>query len=584
MALTHSDSLASREYAGLHPQDAHFRQDPAWMQRLVLVAKHTVVWLAQLSQRFGRPITRLDQIPDEALQELADRGFTGLWLVGLWQRSPASRKIKRLTGQEHADASAYAITAYRTAAHLGGEPALDELRRRAARFGIRLAADMVPNHTGMDAPWMADHPQRYISTPEMPIPQYTFTGPNLSGDPRLELYLEDHYLDRSDAAVVFKRVDARSGEVRYVYHGNDGVGTPWNDTAQLDFLRSDVREAVTEQILDVARRFPILRFDAAMALAKQHIRRLWHPQEGDQGYVETRQHHGLSPQDFEVRIPQEFWRQLVERVERELPDTLLMAEAFWLTEGYFAHSLGMHRVYNSAFMHSLSTEANASFREGLQSALAFDPRILPRFVNFMSTPDEESALARFGKGDKYFGVATLLATLPGLPMFAHGQVEGLGEKYAMDFARPRLDEKPDQALIARHARQILPLLQRRELFAGVENFRLYEPLTADSALVDDVIAFSNRAGKQRALVLYNNSPVEQSGLLRLSLPFRNQKGLIEEDLPKALALDAAEHWRAEEFSSGKKAEWHTSTLRENGLAVSLQPYEVKVYWNFTALN
>ena len=96
-----------------------------------------------------------------------------------------------------------------------------------------------------------------------------FDGPDLSHDERVAIVLEDHYWNDSDAAVVFKRADRWSGDTRYVYHGNDGTSFPWNDTAQLDFLKAEVREQVIRTILDVARRFPIIRFDAAMVLAAQ---------------------------------------------------------------------------------------------------------------------------------------------------------------------------------------------------------------------------------------------------------------------------------------------------------------------------
>ena len=92
--------------------------------------------------------------------------------------------------------------------------------------------------------------------------------------------LEDHYWNNTDAAVVFKRFDKGTGEERYIYHGNDGTSFPWNDTAQLDYLRPEVREAVIQTILAVARRFPVIRFDAAMTLAKKHIERLWYPEPG----------------------------------------------------------------------------------------------------------------------------------------------------------------------------------------------------------------------------------------------------------------------------------------------------------------
>ena len=50
--------------------------------------------------------------------------------------------------------------------------------------------------------------------------------------------------------------DRETGEELYVYHGNDGTSMPWNDTAQLDYTRADVREAVIQTILAVARRSP----------------------------------------------------------------------------------------------------------------------------------------------------------------------------------------------------------------------------------------------------------------------------------------------------------------------------------------
>ena len=46
-----------------------------WMPRLVLIAKNTYVWLDQLSKKYQRPITRLDQIPDEELDHTAALGL-----------------------------------------------------------------------------------------------------------------------------------------------------------------------------------------------------------------------------------------------------------------------------------------------------------------------------------------------------------------------------------------------------------------------------------------------------------------------------------------------------------------------------
>ena len=119
----------------------------------------------------------------------------------------------------------------------------------------------------------------------------------------------------------------------------------------------------------------------------------------------------MSQEEFDALMPNEFWREVVDRVAAEVPGTLLLAEAFWLLEGYFVRTLGMHRVYNSAFMNMMRDEENAKYRSYLKKTIEFDPDIMKRYVNFMSNPDERTAIDQFGDGDKYFGVCTLLATL-----------------------------------------------------------------------------------------------------------------------------------------------------------------------------
>ena len=196
-----------------------------------------------------------------------------------------------------------------------------------------MASDMVPNHVGIDGKWVIEHPDWFVSLPYSPFPSYTFNSADLSTDSRVAIHLEDHYYDHSDAAVVFKRVDRWTGGESYIYHGNDGTSLPWNDTAQLNYLNPEAREAVIQTILHVARNFPVIRFDAAMTLAKKHIQRLWFPEPGSGGGIASRAEHGLSKADFDAAIPLEFWREVVDRCALETPDTLLLAEAFWMMEG-----------------------------------------------------------------------------------------------------------------------------------------------------------------------------------------------------------------------------------------------------------
>jgi glycosidase len=579
--------IYSRDGAGSAGEEAErFSPDQDWMPRLVLIAKNSYVWLDQLTKKYQRPITRLDLIPDEELDQLARWGFSGLWLIGLWERSKASAYIKQLCGNPEAIASAYSLFNYDIAWDLGGEEAYANLRDRAWQRGIRLASDMVPNHMGIDSPWLVEHPDWFVSLDYSPFPAYRFNGPNLSNDGRASIYLEDHYFDRSDAAVVFKRVDNDSGRTQYVYHGNDGTSMPWNDTAQLNYLNPAVREAVIQTILNVARRFPIIRFDAAMTLAKKHYQRLWYPEPGTGGAIPSRAEQGLTRDQFDQVMPIEFWRELVDRAAIEAPDTLLLAEAFWLMEGYFVRTLGMHRVYNSAFMNLLRNEDNAKYRLVIKNTLEFDPEILKRYVNFMNNPDERTAVDQFGKGDKYFGICTLMATFPGLPMFGHGQIEGFSEKYGMEFRRAYWEEQIDPYLVERHQREIFPLLHRRSLFAGVDNFLLYDFFTPEAQVNEDVFAFSNGIAGERALVIFHNKFAETRGWVRTSAAYSvkssDQRTLTQRNIGQGLNLNDASNMYVifRDQASGLEYILPCRDITQNGFYIELKAYHYAVFMDF----
>ncbi len=576
------------EFGGLLEEPERFSRDADWMPNLVLLAKNTYVWLDQMSKKYGYSITRLDQIPEEELEMLARGGFSGLWLIGLWERSLASRTIKQICGNPDAVASAYSLLSYDIAQDLGGDEAYQGLRQKAWKFGIRLASDMVPNHMGTDSRWVIEHPDWFISLDYSPFPSYSFNGRNLSWDERIGIYLEDHYYNDTDAAVVFKRVDFWTGSEKFIYHGNDGTSMPWNDTAQLNFLLADVREAVIQTILHVARKFPIIRFDAAMTLAKKHYQRLWFPEPGSGGDIPSRSEFGLTKEQFNQAFPVEFWREVVDRVANEAPDTLLLAEAFWLMEGYFVRTLGMHRVYNSAFMNMLRDEKNQEYRQVIKNTLEFDPQILKRYVNFMNNPDERTAVDQFGKGDKYFGICTLLATMPGLPMFGHGQMEGYTEKYGMEYRRAYWDETPDPYLVERHEREIFPLLRRRHLFAGVQGFLLYDFYSPEGYVNEDVYAYSNQVGEERALVVFHNKYAQARGWIRISAAFpiktetRNDRQLIQKTLGEGLLLqdDSEVFTIFRDHINGLQYMRRNNDLHHQGMYIELGAYQYQVFLDF----
>ena len=128
------------DYRG-EPEYERFSTDLEWMPRVVLIAKNSYVWLEQLSRKYKRWIRTLDQIPDEELDLLAGRGFTGLWLIGLWERSRASQRIKQRMGQRGCRRlGVLAVNAYddrRGSGRLGGPGRSAARAPGSAAFGSR---------------------------------------------------------------------------------------------------------------------------------------------------------------------------------------------------------------------------------------------------------------------------------------------------------------------------------------------------------------------------------------------------------------------------------------------------------------
>ena len=183
---------------------------------------------------------RLDQIPDEELDRTrAHAGFTGLWLIGLWERSHASQR-------DQADARQPRRRRVRLLARRLPH------RRRPRRRG-RLAGPARPGvgarHPPGERHGAQPHGHRLALGHGAPRAgslarrsalsgATASTGPDLSHG-RARRHLPRGPLLGRDATPrsSFQRVDRWSGETRYIYHGNDGTSMPWNDTAQLDYLQ-----------------------------------------------------------------------------------------------------------------------------------------------------------------------------------------------------------------------------------------------------------------------------------------------------------------------------------------------------------
>ena len=174
---------------------------------------------------------------------------------------------------------------------------------------------------GIDSRWVIEHPDWFLSLPRAALPGLRVQRPG-PVDRRARRRSSSRTTTGTTPTPRSSSSASTAGPAttRYIYHGNDGTSMPWNDTAQLDFLEPEVREQVIQTILHVARQFPIIRFDAAMVLAKRHIQRLWWPEPGPAAAIPSRAEHAM-PQGRvrSARCRIEFWREVVDRVAAEVP-------------------------------------------------------------------------------------------------------------------------------------------------------------------------------------------------------------------------------------------------------------------------
>ena len=138
---------------------------------------NTWVWLDELRARGKAPTIGLAAVPGSEWDAIAALGFDAVWLMGVWERSPAGiaialqndglvesfrRALPDFTTRTTVG-SPYCIRDYTVDAHLGG--AAGPRRRRAtalAERGLGLILDFVPNHVAPDHPWTAAHPEYFV--------------------------------------------------------------------------------------------------------------------------------------------------------------------------------------------------------------------------------------------------------------------------------------------------------------------------------------------------------------------------------------------------------------------------------------
>ncbi|MEW2251533.1 alpha-amylase [Streptomyces sp. NPDC006975] len=434
---------------------------------------NTLVWLRELSARYGRTV-RLGDVPGEAWDEIARPGLDTVWLMGVWERSPAGLALAlrdpgllasfraALPDLTEADlaGSPYCVRDYVVDACLGGPDGLAAARAQLAARGLRLILDHVPNHVAPDHPWTTGRPGCLIQG----------TRADLERAP-------DAFLG------IAGRVCAR---------GRDPYFPPWPDVVQLNAFSAELRDATVETLVAIGDQADGVRCDMAMLMTNEVFARTWGERAG--------------------AVPAEdFWPYVLPRVRARHPEMLFVAEAYWDME-YALQQQGFDHAYDKRLYDRLVHEDAEQVRAHLRAGLGYQRGL----VRFLENHDEPRAAAAL-PGDRERAAAVTVATLPGATLWHEGQFEGRRTRLPVFLAR-RPAEEPDEDLRAFHAR-LLPAA------AAVRrgDWRLLETAGLPG---DDthraLLAWSWSAGDARHLVVVNHSDGTARG--RVRLPWDDLRG------------------------------------------------------------
>jgi glycosidase len=483
-----------------------------WPRHPVVYEINTWVWLADLGRRQGRPVS-LASVPAAEWDALAGLGLDAVWLMGVWERSPAGRSIalrddglmtelrRDLPDLANADVvgSAYCVRRYVVDAHLGGAEGLAVARRALAERGIRLLLDFVPNHVAPDHPWVADHPEYLIRG----------TRADLERDP--SAYLEV------------------AGSVYAC--GRDPYFPAWRDVVQLNAFAPGLRKAAVDTVASIAAQCDGIRCDMAMLLLNDVFARTWGGRAGEPPVVD-------------------YWREVIPATRDRWPQFCFVAEAYWDLE-WELQQQGFDYCYDKRLYDRLAHADADAVRLHLSADLAFQERL----VRFIENHDEPRAAATFPPA-KGRAAAVVSLTLPGARLLHEGQLEGRRARVPVFLGR-RPPEPADEALEAFY-RRLLGALRSRAFRDGRWQ-RCELSGWPDNDSIRHLLAWCWEDGDERFLVAVNLSG--EAAQARIQVPWDDLRGRT---------------WELVDALSGEGFERGGDAMRERGLYVALAPWCAQV--------
>lgn len=478
-----------------------------WPEKPVIYEINTAIWLGDLSRAAGRRVTLAD-VPASAWDDVTPAGIDAVWLMGVWERSPAGLELANANAGLQASfhdalpdlrpgdviGSPYCVRRYVVDDSFGGPRALAAARATLAARGIRLLLDYVPNHVAPDHPWVTSRPELFVNGDEADI----------EAEPAAWVRAAGHILA----------------------HGRDPYFPPWPDVVQLDAFSPALRAATVQTLTDIAAQCDGIRCDMAMLMTNQVFAKTWGGRTG--------------PEPNE-----EFWPAVIAGLRSRHPQTVLVAEAYWDTE-WTLQQQGFDFCYDKRLYDRILDRDVSGVRDHLRADLAYQSRL----VRFLENHDEPRIADKL-PGDAGRAAAVAIATLPGATLWHEGQFEGRRVRPPVFLSR-RPGEPPDASLAGWYRRLLATVASHRVRTGAWQLLEVGGWPDNDSCR--NLLAWSWSAA-DRYLVVVNFSTEPADG--RVGLGWADLRG---------------RGWTLTDLLDDRVFEWSGDELADQGLFVALPPW------------
>ena len=481
----------------------------SWATYPTVFEINTWVWLTDLSEKYGRTVD-LSSVPPIVWDEMAEYGFDSVWLMGVWERSPAGIAIANQNNGLLSDflralpdfrtednvGSPYCVKQYVVDPRLGGPEGLAIARRELSKRGMNLLLDFVPNHVAPDHPWVAEHPEYFIRG----------SADDIKKDP-------SSYLEASGGVFAC---------------GRDPYFPAWVDVLQLNAFDPGLRRAVIATISCIAEQCDGVRCDMAMLFLNAIFERTWGSRTGP-------------------RPATEYWTDVISATRGRHPGFLFIAEAYWDLE-WELQQKGFDFCYDKKLYDRLEHSTAEDIRLHLCADMAYQGKLL----RFIENHDEPRAAATFSSA-KQRAAALTMATLPGLKLFHEGQFEG--RKVRPPVFLGRRPDEPVDPTIHLFYRRLLQAINRPTFREG--QWRLCEKTGwPNNPSFQNLVAWTWQDKQDHFLIVVNLTDTRSQALVQLHW---NELG--------------CRTWHLRDLISGVTYERNGGEMLSPGLYVELAPWD-----------